>query len=57
MIKKLISLIVLALLTSSCMVYHIDSVDSTDNYYPSKPASEVVYIEEVDQPLIDLLPE
>ena len=49
MIKNVVALIAFVLLTSSCSIYHIHSVDSTDNYYPSKSAGEVAYLEEIDE--------
>ncbi len=49
MAKKIAALITLVLLTSSCSIYHINSVDSGDTYYPAKSADEVVYLEEIDE--------
>ncbi len=49
MIKKFLALILTVLLTSSCSIYHINSMDSTDDYYPSKSADEVVFLEIIDQ--------
>ena len=49
MTMKLLALITFVLLTSSCMVYHVNSVDSGDTYYPAKSANEVVYMEEIDE--------
>ena len=37
-------------LTSSCMVYHINSIDNTEAFYPQKSIDEVVYLEKIDQP-------
>ena len=51
MTKKIFTLITFVFLTSSCSIYHINSVDETEAYYPSKSgASEVVYLEEITQP-------
>jgi hypothetical protein len=49
MTKKIVALITFVLLTSSCMVYHVTSVDSGDSVYPAKSAEEVVYLEEIDE--------
>lgn len=46
--KKIISLITLVLLTSSCSIYHITSTSTTDDYYPSRENSEVVYLDQID---------
>ena len=48
MIKKILTLVTFVLLTSSCSLYHINSIDSSDTYYPTTSADEVVYMEEVD---------
>ena len=50
MTKKILALITLIVLTSSCSIYHINSVDNTDAFYPQKQANEVVYLESIDQP-------
>ncbi len=49
MTKRILVLITFVLLTSSCSIYHINSVDSGDTYYPSKSVNDVVYLESVDQ--------
>lgn len=48
MIKKIISLIILVFLTSSCSIYHITSTSTTDDYYPSQKSTEVVYLDRID---------
>jgi hypothetical protein len=50
MTKKILSLTILVLLTSSCSIYHIDSSYTTDDYYPPASTSEVVYLESINQP-------
>ena len=49
MIKNIVALIAFVLITSSCSIYHINSVDSGDTFYPAKSIDEVVYLEEVDE--------
>lgn len=49
MTRTIVALIAFVLLTSSCSIYHINSVDSTNDYYPSKSVDEVVYLEEIDE--------
>ncbi len=49
MTKKVLALITFVLLTSSCSIYHINSVDSTEAFYPQKSPDEVVYLNTVDQ--------
>ena len=46
--KKIVSLIALIFLTSSCSIYHISSTNSTDGYYPSRENAEVVYLDQID---------
>ncbi len=48
MIKKIIALIILVCLTSSCSIYHITSTSTTDDYYPSQETTEVVYLDRID---------
>jgi len=48
MMKKLVSLIALIFLTSSCSIYHITSTSTTDDYYPSRENAEVVYLDQID---------
>jgi len=48
--KTLLPLITLVFLTTSCSMYRVNSVDTSDTYYPSKPAGEVIYLENIDQP-------
>ena len=50
MTKKILSLTILVLLTSSCSLYHIDSSYTTDDYFPPESKGEVVYLESIDQP-------
>ncbi len=50
MIKKFSALIALVVLTSSCNIYHINSADTTDAYYPSKSFNKVTYQESITQP-------
>ena len=50
-LKLLMSLCLIVLVASSCTLYRIESKDLTTDFYPSKKsASEVVYIENVEQP-------
>ncbi len=49
MIGKIISIIGITLLTTSCSVYHITSSNTTDSYYPSTSIEDVVYLETIDQ--------
>lgn len=48
MMKKILSLITLVFLTSSCSIYHITSTSSTDDYYPAQEIGNVVYLERID---------
>ena len=48
MMKKIVSLIALVFLTSSCSIYHITSTSTTDDYYPSRENAEVVYLDQID---------
>ena len=48
MIKKVVALIILVCLTSSCSIYHITSTSTTDDYYPSQETTEVVYLDRAD---------
>ena len=48
MMKKIVSLIAIVLLTSSCSIYHISSTDTTDDYYPSREGGDVVYLDRID---------
>jgi hypothetical protein len=48
MTKKILSLIVLVFLTSSCSIYHVTSTNTTDDYYPSKNESDIIYLEQID---------
>lgn len=48
MIKRIISLIILVCLTSSCSIYHITSTSTTDDYYPAQETTEVVYLDRAD---------
>ena len=49
--KKFFALIMLALCTSACSVYHINSEDISTEYYVSKKSpSDVVYIEDLTRP-------
>ncbi|MCK5180274.1 MAG: hypothetical protein KAR32_12165, partial [Candidatus Omnitrophica bacterium] len=49
MIKNIVALIAFVLITSSCSIYHINSVDSGDTFYPAKAIDEVVYLEEITE--------
>ena len=49
MIKNITALIAFVLITSSCSIYHINSVDSGDTFYPAKAIDEVVYLEEITE--------
>ncbi len=50
MIRKTILFLFLAFLTSACSIYHIDSQETSVDYYPSKKsASDVIYLPEVKQ--------
>jgi len=49
MIKKAFTLIALVLLVSSCSIYHVSSINTTDDYYPSKEVKEVPYLENIGQ--------
>ena len=49
MMKKFLALVTFVLCTSSCMVYHVNSVDSGDAIHPAKSPAEVVYLEEIDE--------
>lgn len=49
MTKKIVALITFILLTSSCSIYHVNSVDSGDIFYPQKSPDEVVYLEDIDE--------
>jgi len=48
MMKKIVSLIALVFLTSSCSIYHISSTNTTDDYYPANETGEVVYLDQID---------
>ena len=48
MIKKIVALIILVCLTSSCSIYHITSTSTTDDYYPAQETTEVVYLDRID---------
>ena len=48
MITKIVPLIILVLLTSSCSIYHITSMSTTDDYYPAQETTEVVYLDRAD---------
>ena len=49
MIKKTIALILMVLMVSSCSLYHVSSLSTTDDYYPPKEAEEVPYMENIEQ--------
>lgn len=49
MIKKILALILLVLTTSSCSIYHVSSINTTDDYYPPKEVEEVPYMENIEQ--------
>ena len=48
MVKKILSLIILVFLTSSCSIYHITSTSTTDTYYPSQETNNIVYLDHID---------
>jgi hypothetical protein len=49
MTKKIFALIVIALVTSSCTLYHVTSVDQTEAYFPPKASiDEVAYLENIE---------
>ena len=51
MIKRALLLISLISVTSACSIYHVNSQDTTTEYYPPKnSANDVVYLETVDRP-------
>lgn len=49
MTKKMIALLSFVLVTSSCTLYHIDSVDTDGNLYPPTSPSDVIYLEGLDE--------
>ena len=50
MVKKFLFLITLVLLTSSCSIYHVSSINTTDEFYPSKDTFDIPYEENITQP-------
>jgi hypothetical protein len=49
--QKIFLLLGLILIISACSVYHVDSINTTDTYYPTKKtAQDVVYLEKIDRP-------
>lgn len=48
--KNIILWTALLFLTSACSVYHIDSQETTTNFYPSKNPTQVEYLETVSKP-------
>lgn len=49
--KNIILWAALLFLTSACSIYHIDSEETTTNFYPSKSSpDQVKYVENVYQP-------
>jgi len=45
------AIIFLLFFASGCSIYHVNSVDTTEDYYPSKQtANDVVYLQTVDKP-------
>ncbi len=49
--KQFFLLASIIFLTSACSIYHVDSKDTTSEYYPPKnSANDVVYLEKVDRP-------
>lgn len=50
MMKKILTVTVLAFLTSSCSIYHVTSTNTTEAFYPPKSIDDVVYLEHVDRP-------
>ncbi len=53
--KKLLVLLALVISFSGCTVYQIDSKDtSTDFYPPKKNIDDVVYLESIDKPFVEI---
>ena len=51
MLNRFFSLLFIVLLFSSCSLYHVNSQEVTEEYYPAKAsADEVVFLEMVDRP-------
>jgi hypothetical protein len=49
--KKLLSIILLSVVTTGCSLYQIDSQNDTTKYYPPKKSTaEVAYVEKSDRP-------
>lgn len=49
MFKKILALGILTVLTTSCSIYHVSSVNTTDDFYPPKEQEDVPYLEHIDQ--------
>lgn len=48
--NKLLLLLGLVLIMTSCTLYHVNSVETTDNYYPSKEsANEIAVLNKIDR--------
>jgi len=50
MLNRLITLVTIVLLTSSCSIYHVTSNQTAEEFYPTKDVEKVVFIEIVEQP-------
>lgn len=49
--KNLIFLFISLFILTGCSIYHVDSQNMTDNFYPSKNSpSDIEYLETVNQP-------
>jgi len=49
MMKKTIALIFLVVITSSCSIYHVTSLNTTDDYFPPNASGNVPYMENLQQ--------
>ena len=51
MLKKYVLIAAVSLFVCGCSVYHIDSRDTTLDFYPPKASpQDVVYLEQIDKP-------
>ena len=49
--NNILLVITLLFLTSGCSIYHVDSDQTSTNYFPAKKsANDVLYLEKVDEP-------
>ena len=52
---KLLTFLILAIISSGCTLYQIDSKDTSQEYYTPKTAiDDVAYIEKVDKPYTEI---